>query len=40
MATPWLVEQLKAERHRIDCSIQDLYYTREVLDEVIATAAG
>jgi DNA-binding transcriptional MerR regulator len=39
-ATPWLVEQLKEERHRIDRSIQDLRYTREVLDEVIAAAAG
>ncbi|MFF0109428.1 MerR family transcriptional regulator [Streptomyces hirsutus] len=39
-ATPWLVDQLKAERSRIDRSIEDLRYTREVLDEVIATAAG
>lgn len=39
-ATPWLVDQLEAERHRIDRSIEDLHYTREVLDEVIATAAG
>ncbi|MFF9555957.1 MerR family transcriptional regulator [Streptomyces albus] len=38
-ATPWLVEQLKQERQRIDRSIQDLRYTREVLDEVIAAAA-
>ncbi|MEV5604637.1 MerR family transcriptional regulator [Streptomyces sp. NPDC052299] len=38
-ATPWLVEQLRMERDRIDRSIQDLYYTRDVLDEVIATAA-
>ena len=39
-ATPWLVEQLEAERHRIDRSIQDLRYTRQILDEVIAAAAG
>ncbi|MFI9030018.1 MerR family transcriptional regulator [Streptomyces sp. NPDC053560] len=39
-ATPWLVEQLTAERARVDRSIKDLLYTREVLDEVIATAAG
>ncbi|MHB9847723.1 MerR family transcriptional regulator [Streptomyces sp. Tue6028] len=39
-ATPWLVEQLKGERHRIDRAIQDLLNTREVLDEVITTAAG
>ncbi|MGW1837743.1 MerR family transcriptional regulator [Streptomyces sp. BBFR2] len=38
-ATPWLVDQLRMERTRIDRSIQDLYYTRDVLDEVIATAA-
>lgn len=39
-ATPWLVEQLEAERTRIDSAIQDLRTTREILDEVIATAAG
>ncbi|OEU96338.1 MerR family transcriptional regulator [Streptomyces oceani] len=39
-ATPWLVEQLKGERARIDHSIKDLHYTREILDEVIATAEG
>ncbi|MFG3254074.1 MerR family transcriptional regulator [Streptomyces sp. NPDC048172] len=39
-ATPWLVEQLEAERARIDCSIRDLRRTRSVLDEVITTAAG
>ncbi|WP_030620559.1 MerR family transcriptional regulator [Streptomyces sclerotialus] len=39
-ATPWLVEQLAAERARIDRSIKDLLYTREVLDEVIAAAEG
>ena len=39
-ATPWLVEQLEAERDRIDRSIEDLRYTREVLDEVIAAAEG
>lgn len=39
-ATPWLVEQLEAERARIDRSIENLRYTREVLDEVIATAVG
>jgi DNA-binding transcriptional MerR regulator len=39
-ATPWLVEQLEAERSRIDRSIKDLRYSREVLSEVITTAAG
>ncbi|RFU86670.1 MerR family transcriptional regulator [Streptomyces triticagri] len=39
-ATPWLLEQLTAERTRIDRSIDDLRHTREILDEVIATAAG
>ncbi|OEU85566.1 MerR family transcriptional regulator [Streptomyces abyssalis] len=39
-ATPWLVEQLTAERDRINHSIDDLRRTREILDEVIATAAG
>lgn len=39
-ATPWLLTQLAEERVRIDRSIEDLRYTREVLDEVIATAAG
>jgi DNA-binding transcriptional MerR regulator len=39
-ATPWLVEQLEAERRRIDRSIEDLRYTREILDEVIATATS
>lgn len=39
-ATPWLVEQLTAERERIDRSIEDLRRTREVLDDVICTATG
>ncbi|MFD5567633.1 MerR family transcriptional regulator [Streptomyces cadmiisoli] len=39
-ATPWLLEQLEAERTRIDRSIAELRYTRDVLDEVIEAAAG
>ncbi|WP_460539814.1 MerR family transcriptional regulator [Glycomyces halotolerans] len=37
-ATPWLVEELTAERGRIDRAIADLERSREILDEVIDTA--
>ncbi|WP_030245536.1 MerR family transcriptional regulator [Streptomyces sp. NRRL S-350] len=40
VATPLLVEELTAERERIDRMIDDLLRSREVLDEVIATASG
>ncbi|MGW3078410.1 MerR family transcriptional regulator [Kitasatospora sp. NPDC001132] len=40
IATPLLVEELTAQRERIDRTINDLLRSREVLDEVIATAAG
>ncbi|GAA3043099.1 MerR family transcriptional regulator [Kitasatospora sp. NPDC058063] len=40
VATPLLVEELTAERERIDRTISDLLRSREVLDEVIATASG
>lgn len=39
-ATPRLVEELVAERHRIDRQILEMERTREVLDEVIANAAS
>ncbi|MFG2296265.1 MerR family transcriptional regulator [Streptomyces sp. NPDC048603] len=39
-ATPRLVAELTAERERIDRMITDLLRSREVLDEVIATASG
>lgn len=39
-ATPLLVEELTAERDRIDRMISDLLRSREVLDEVIAGASG
>jgi len=39
-ATPWLVDELVSERQRIDQMIRDLERSREVLDEVIDTAAG
>ncbi|MFD5467970.1 MerR family transcriptional regulator [Kitasatospora sp. NPDC127059] len=39
-ATPRLVEELAAERDRIDQVITDLIRSREVLDEVIETASG
>ncbi|MCX5408284.1 MerR family transcriptional regulator [Streptomyces sp. NBC_00335] len=39
-ATPALVAELKTERDRIDRLIADLLRSREVLDEVIETAAG
>ncbi|WP_327713633.1 MerR family transcriptional regulator [Streptomyces sp. NBC_00464] len=39
-ATPLLVTELTTERDRIDCMINDLVRSREVLDAVIDTAAG
>ncbi|CAM5383261.1 MerR family transcriptional regulator [Streptomyces avidinii] len=39
-ATPALVAELTTERDRIDRLIADLLRSREVLDEVIDTAAG
>lgn len=39
-ATPRLVAELTTERERIDRMISDLLRSREVLDEVIAAAAG
>lgn len=38
-ATPQLVEELSVERDRISLMIADLLRSREVLDEVIGTAA-
>ena len=38
-ATPWLVEELTAERDRINRLIGDLERSRDVLDEVIDTAS-
>ncbi|NUT53744.1 MAG: MerR family transcriptional regulator [Saccharothrix sp.] len=40
IATPRLVEDLTAERARIDRLIDDLVRSREVLDEVIEAASG
>ncbi|MFB8030408.1 MerR family transcriptional regulator [Streptomyces sp. NPDC056465] len=40
IATPRLVGDLSVERDRIDRKIEELRRSREVLDEVIATAAG
>lgn len=40
IATPLLVEELTAERARIDRMITDLVTSRDVLDEVIDAAAG
>lgn len=40
LATPLLVRVLTEERARIDESIKDLHRAREVLDGVIAAAAG
>ncbi|HLU27895.1 MAG TPA: MerR family transcriptional regulator [Glycomyces sp.] len=37
-ATPWLAEELTAERERIDRAIGDLTRSRQILDEVISTA--
>lgn len=39
-ATPWLVDELTRQRHLLDRTIVDLERSREVLDEVIAAAAG
>ncbi|RKT17602.1 DNA-binding transcriptional MerR regulator [Streptomyces sp. 1114.5] len=39
-ATPLLVEELTAERERIDRMIGDLLRSRAVLDEVIVNASG
>ncbi|MFD6278850.1 MerR family transcriptional regulator [Streptomyces sp. NPDC060209] len=39
-ATPSLVSDLTLERERIDRKIDELRRSREVLDDVIATAAG
>jgi DNA-binding transcriptional MerR regulator len=39
VATPVLVDELTAERERIDRMIADLVRSREVLDEVIDTAS-
>ncbi|WP_214415572.1 MerR family transcriptional regulator [Sphaerisporangium fuscum] len=40
IATPKLVDDLTAERDRINRMITDLVRSREVLDEVIDTASG
>ncbi|MEV8228800.1 MerR family transcriptional regulator [Streptomyces sp. NPDC079167] len=40
IATPRLVSDLSVERERIDRKIDELRRSREVLDDVIATAAG
>ncbi|MFB7025970.1 MULTISPECIES: MerR family transcriptional regulator [unclassified Streptomyces] len=40
IATPRLVDELSAERDRIDRTIADLVRSRDVLDEVISTAAA
>ncbi|MGW1814277.1 MerR family transcriptional regulator [Streptomyces sp. NPDC002125] len=40
IATPRLVGDLSMERDRIDRKIEELRRSREVLDDVIATAAG
>ncbi|MFE5941980.1 MerR family transcriptional regulator [Streptomyces sp. NPDC056480] len=40
IATPRLVEELHAERERIDRTIADLIRSRDVLDEVISAAAS
>ncbi|GHE75312.1 MerR family transcriptional regulator [Streptomyces longispororuber] len=39
-ATPFLVDQLTAERDRINRMITDLVRSRDVLDEVIDAASG
>jgi DNA-binding transcriptional MerR regulator len=39
IATPRLIEDLEAERTRIDRAITDLLRSRDVLDEVISTAS-
>ncbi|MEV0007154.1 MerR family transcriptional regulator [Streptomyces sp. NPDC047973] len=40
IATPRLVGDLSVERDRIDRQIEELRRSRDVLDEVIATASG
>ncbi|MEW1900670.1 MerR family transcriptional regulator [Streptomyces sp. NPDC086147] len=40
IATPRLVDELNAERDRIDRTIADRVRSRDVLDEVISTAAA
>ncbi|MDX3688240.1 MerR family transcriptional regulator [Streptomyces sp. AK04-4c] len=40
IATPRLVDDLSVDRDRIDRKIDELRRSREVLDDVIATAAG
>ncbi|MET9434735.1 MerR family transcriptional regulator [Streptomyces sp. NPDC006551] len=40
VATPRLVDELTAERDRIDGMITDLIRSRDVLDDVIATASA
>lgn len=39
-STPWLAQQLRIERERLDRDIRHLQSTREVLDEVIEAAAS
>ena len=39
-ATPWLVDELRSERERIDHTIDDLVRSRDTLDEVIDAATG
>ncbi|NDL59458.1 MerR family transcriptional regulator [Phytoactinopolyspora mesophila] len=39
VATPRLVDELRAERSRIDHTISDLLRSRDLLDEVISTAS-
>ena len=38
-ATPRLVTELTAERHRLDLAIRDLANSRDILDGVIAAAS-
>ncbi|MFJ5546270.1 MerR family transcriptional regulator [Streptomyces sp. NPDC093225] len=40
LATPQLVDELSAERDRINHTIADLIRSRDVLDEVISTASS
>ncbi|MGW4797824.1 MerR family transcriptional regulator [Nonomuraea sp. NPDC004297] len=40
LASPWLVTQLTTERERINRMIGDLVRSRDVLDEVIASATA
>jgi DNA-binding transcriptional MerR regulator len=39
-ATPWLEQELIAQRDRLDCAIADLERSREILDDVIKTATA